>query len=106
MNSLAELNRYWNEKIPYRDHSNKLRDIADAVQNGGKCYDYVHAKGRQLQGQGFSPDEMQVGFGFRNGQPHSVLIVGGQVLDNMHNDPRPASEYGDFNTLPFSRFFR
>lgn len=103
---LADINRFWNHRIPYKRHNNGLLDIVSAVQNGGECHDYVHAKGRQLQGEGLPTERLEIGIGTTNGVPHSVLIVDDQVLDNLHDDLRPIDDYGNFERLPFSTFFK
>lgn len=82
---IESTNDYWNRRIKYDDYEGPNRTMLEAVTKGGKCHDYVKAKGARLVGLGFPRERLSVGIGYVGHEPHSVLLVDGRVLDNRQS---------------------
>lgn len=110
---LRRISRNWNRRIPYRNYEGPRRSLLEAIRQGGKCHNYVEAKGRRLQGLGVPIDQLEVGIGYTAGadrENHSVLIYRDLVLDNRNNKVRPVSKVDGVtmritDRLPFETFF-
>jgi predicted transglutaminase-like cysteine proteinase len=101
---LQRLNRYWNNKIRYTDYGIGGRTTEEAIENGGKCSDYVRAKATGLKNIGYDPESIKIGIGHADGVPHSVLLADGMVLDNMYDDLQSPDDYDRFEFLPYTLF--
>jgi len=111
---LEQVNEIWNRAIRYVDYSGENRGIEEAIRHGGKCHDYVEAKGFGLKQRGIASDQLSVGIGVTTdgeAEAHSVLICDGWVLDNRRteiyrqDEAEEAGEVRITDVLAYDLFF-